>query len=160
MPQFDPSSFISQIFWLAICFGTLYFSVSKIFLPRIKGVVEERKKNIKRNSLIAAELQHTIDKVNVAALQMRNGSALQYQLTMEQSAKQASLNREQALNDLRKKTDIIIDKSEQEINEFIQNSKNNCDSIVKNLVNVLSKKIFENNLSPEELSSLINSNQQ
>ncbi|WP_366657575.1 F0F1 ATP synthase subunit B' [Fodinicurvata sp. EGI_FJ10296] len=46
MPQFDPSSFISQLFWLAVTFVALYFLMSRIALPRIAEVLEERSERI------------------------------------------------------------------------------------------------------------------
>jgi len=42
MPQFDITVFSSQIFWLAICFGILYFVSAKLTLPKLVKVFERR----------------------------------------------------------------------------------------------------------------------
>ena len=42
MPQLDPSSFGSQLFWLAICFVTLYLVMAVFVLPRITGTLAAR----------------------------------------------------------------------------------------------------------------------
>jgi len=42
MPQFDPSTYASQLFWLAVMFVALYWIVSKIAVPRIGEVLEQR----------------------------------------------------------------------------------------------------------------------
>jgi F-type H+-transporting ATPase subunit b len=42
MPQFDPTWFASQIFWLVVTFGALYWVLVRIALPRIGQVLEER----------------------------------------------------------------------------------------------------------------------
>ena len=46
MPQLDPSSFITQIFWLTITFLTLWFVMSWFVLPRIRNIFEEREQKI------------------------------------------------------------------------------------------------------------------
>lgn len=46
MPQLDPSSFSSQLFWLAIFFITLYLVLSRALLPRVKTVLAHRANTI------------------------------------------------------------------------------------------------------------------
>ena len=41
-PPFDPSTFSSQIIWLVISFGVLYLLMSRMALPKIATVLEER----------------------------------------------------------------------------------------------------------------------
>ncbi|MBD8065488.1 F0F1 ATP synthase subunit B [Devosia sp. PTR5] len=42
-PPFDPATFPSQLLWLAITFGALYVLMSRVALPRIGGILENRK---------------------------------------------------------------------------------------------------------------------
>ncbi|HZA67798.1 MAG TPA: hypothetical protein VE592_12650 [Geminicoccaceae bacterium] len=46
MPQLDVSTFSSQIFWLIICFTTLYLLLSRRALPRISEILEARQDRI------------------------------------------------------------------------------------------------------------------
>ncbi len=48
-PPLDPSTFSSQLIWLAITLGGLYFVLSRIALPRIGEVIEERSDRIQRD---------------------------------------------------------------------------------------------------------------
>lgn len=54
MPQFDPTTFPSQIFWLAVTFYILYRLMTDKVLPRIAEVLEERSDRI-TNDLDQAE---------------------------------------------------------------------------------------------------------
>ncbi len=47
LPQLDTSTFASQIFWLIITFSFLYWVMSRIALPRLQGVILDRKNKIK-----------------------------------------------------------------------------------------------------------------
>lgn len=53
-PPFNTDTFAPQLIWLAITFGLLYFVLSRVALPRIADVIEERANRIKRD-LDAAE---------------------------------------------------------------------------------------------------------
>jgi F-type H+-transporting ATPase subunit b len=46
MPQFDPSIYPSQIFWLLVCFSFLVWFVRGIFFPRMTKVFDERERCI------------------------------------------------------------------------------------------------------------------
>ena len=53
MPQIEQiaSTYASQIFWLLVTFGALYFFVGKLMVPKIQATVEAR------DQRIAADLQ-------------------------------------------------------------------------------------------------------
>ena len=53
MPQLDPEFWLSQIFWLVITFGILYFVLSKLILPKISENLETRKSQVLENLELA-----------------------------------------------------------------------------------------------------------
>ncbi|MCB1526380.1 MAG: F0F1 ATP synthase subunit B [Hyphomicrobiaceae bacterium] len=48
-PPLDPNHFAPQIIWLAITFALLYALMSRVALPRIGEVIEERRDRIQRD---------------------------------------------------------------------------------------------------------------
>lgn len=46
LPQLDMSTWPSQLFWLAVTFGILYWLMAGRFLPAIGGAIEERRGRI------------------------------------------------------------------------------------------------------------------
>lgn len=64
MPQFDITTFPSQIFWLVVTFVALYWVVAKIAVPRIGEVLEQRARVIQddldRAAALKAETDQTI----------------------------------------------------------------------------------------------------
>lgn len=61
MPQFDPSTFASQVFWLLVMFVALYWIVSKIAVPRIGEVLEQRARVIQDDLDRATQLKAETD---------------------------------------------------------------------------------------------------
>lgn len=55
-PPFDATTFPSQLIWLAIAFGALYLLMSRIALPRIANILEERHDRIADDREEAARL--------------------------------------------------------------------------------------------------------
>lgn len=72
MPQFDVSTFPSQIFWLVVSFALLYVLMSWLVLPRIGRTIEAREAKI-QSDLDAA--QKANDAARVAAEAQRKALA-------------------------------------------------------------------------------------
>ena len=60
-PPFNASTFPSQLLWLAICFGALYFVMARVALPKLGGLIEARKKRIAKDLEDAAAMQQKAD---------------------------------------------------------------------------------------------------
>ncbi len=63
MPQFDPSTWTSQIFWLVVTFCLLYVLMARIILPRMSGILDEREKQVSTNLKKAEQLKQDAEKV-------------------------------------------------------------------------------------------------
>ena len=66
MPQLDPSSFPSQLFWLAVTFYVLYWLMADKILPRIAEVLEERSERISNDLEQAEALKKNAEEVMAA----------------------------------------------------------------------------------------------
>ena len=65
-PPFDPTYFPSQLFWLAIAFGTLYWLIKKRAAPRIGGILADRQERIDTDLAEAKRLKAETDEVIAA----------------------------------------------------------------------------------------------
>jgi F-type H+-transporting ATPase subunit b len=92
-PPFDPSTFPSQLLWLALSFGALYLLMSRIALPRIGGILENRKALIDAD-LAAADASRQKTDAAIAAYESALASARSNAQTI------ASQTREQIQSDL------------------------------------------------------------
>lgn len=66
MPQLDPSTFIPQLFWLAITFGVLYFLMARLALPKIIDTIEGRNAQIARDISAAEKMRQECQQLEIA----------------------------------------------------------------------------------------------
>lgn len=104
-PPFDPATFPSQLLWLAISFGALYLLMSKLALPRIGGILENRKLTIdtdlaaadadrqKTDAAIAAYEQALAEaRSNAQGIAAQTRDAIQADLAAKRAAAEADLS--------------------------------------------------------------------
>lgn len=60
-PPFDPSTYPSQLLWLAITFGLFYLFLKKVIVPRIGGILEVRHDRIAQDIDQAARMKEDAD---------------------------------------------------------------------------------------------------
>ncbi|MBM3567199.1 MAG: F0F1 ATP synthase subunit B' [Alphaproteobacteria bacterium] len=81
MPQLDPSTFLPQIFWLAVLFGAFFLLMKNVALPRIGEVLQARALRLNEDLDTAqrlrveaersiAEYQAALDKAKTEAMAM------------------------------------------------------------------------------------------
>lgn len=91
MPQLDAGSYPAQLFWLSLIFAGFYFFLSRVALPRVATVLEERHDRI-ANDLDQADLLNKRGQEALAAYEQalaearNNGAAIARQTRDEVSA--------------------------------------------------------------------------
>ncbi len=100
LPQLDPDNFLSQIFWLVVCFGFFYLVLARIALPRIGETIERRAAEISRD-LERAKALHE----QAAELQVKREEKL-LEARAESQAIIAKAN-DKAKQDMQQKMDVF-----------------------------------------------------
>ncbi len=99
MPQINqlPDIFISQLFWLAVVFGIIYFWIGRGLVPKIQSVVEDRDRKI-ADDLAAAQRAREEAEASEEAYRERIDASRSEALKVATEAKtQAALNTEKRL---------------------------------------------------------------
>ena len=65
-PPFDPGTFSSTIVWLVITFGLLYLIMSRLALPRVKGILRTRSDKIHGDLAAARKMREEANEANAA----------------------------------------------------------------------------------------------
>jgi F-type H+-transporting ATPase subunit b len=86
MPQLDVSTFAPQLVWLAITFIVLYLLMSKLGLPRVRGVIEARRKRIDDDLARASEVKNQAEAAMAAYQRVLTEARAQAQATVKESS--------------------------------------------------------------------------
>ena len=155
MPQLDPKFWIAQIFWLILVFSSLYFIVSKIFLPKITLTIENRKSKIVSDLNEAQKLKEN------AEVKLK-----EYNKIIENSKKDAqkiiSDGRKKLNEDIeikKKKFDAEIEKElqavEKEIKELKKNSISDVAKIAESASTEIIKQIIGAEVNKSNVSAIV-----
>lgn len=73
-PPFDGATYASQLLWLAITFALLYWIMSRVALPRLSGILEDRRDRI-AGDLAEANRLHEESNAAIAAYEQALATA-------------------------------------------------------------------------------------
>lgn len=100
MPQFDPTTFPSQLFWLVISFVVLYWVVARFAIPRIGDILEQRERvvqdDLDRAESLRAEAEQALADYEAAMASARD-QARGLMLEVTNAAKDAAEARNQEI---------------------------------------------------------------
>ncbi len=142
MPQFDFTTYSSQIFWFSICFALLYFCISKIILPRIQEIIANREGTINSDKTLAEQLDSKIEEVRIKTNSLRGEASKAYSTKLEEAAKTAAKQREKMIEELKIQLEATTQKSRSELRNFVEQAKAKSGASVEALVQTIKGKIF------------------
>ncbi len=99
MPQIQQiNTYLSQIFWLVVCFAVLFFFLRNVALPKVSEVLETRRRKIEGDLEKAAALKAEAEAI-----------LAQYQKAMGESRERAQALLRQASEDAQKRAQAAQD---------------------------------------------------
>jgi F-type H+-transporting ATPase subunit b len=144
LPQLDPTSYPSQLFWLTVTFVTLYIIMARYIVPRIHSVLENRQDRIShdldRAASMKAEATQAKDSYEQALVKARNEAQkmlLDVTASIKQTAENKSRELEQTLTAQVKQSEAEIAKARREAtNKLEPVAKELAVAIVESLIQV------------------------
>ncbi len=141
LPQLNPASFPSQIFWLAITFLVMYLVFSRKALPEISSVIENRQEHIQSDLNAAEDLKDESEKVHNAyeeILEESRNKASELFATVEDKIKAEATA---ALDGFRERSNSASQDAEQRIAEATKAAMKDMDQIAAEVASQAAEKI-------------------
>tara|TARA_B100000242_G_scaffold263901_1_gene211087 strand:- start:284 stop:859 length:576 start_codon:yes stop_codon:yes gene_type:complete len=140
MPQLDPTYWASQAFWLILVFVILYISISKFYLPKIKGNLVNRENKINKDLEDANNFKENSD-----------SKIKEYEIILENAKREVSKIHFESKNNLDKNIQLKKEEMEKEIEKEILKAqkeiydmKKSSISSIQNISKNIASDIIEN----------------
>ena len=152
MPQLDFTTFIPQLFWLFISLSILYLMLSRIALPRISDVIEERKDTITDDldeaKSLSIEAQNVVEDLRIKLDEAKIQSQKNLMDERQKNLEKISLKRKEFEDKVSK--DILS--SESKINKSKSSALVDISSVAEDIAEEMLNNLFVKKVEKKDLS--------
>jgi len=155
MPQLDPTYWASQAFWLILVFVTLYISISKFYLPKIKGNLVNRENKISKDLEDANDFKEKSDsKIKEYEIILENAKREVSKIHFE-SKNNLDKNIQLKKEEMEKEIEKEILKAQKEISDLKKNSISSIQNISKNIASDIIQNISGDKLNESSIKAAV-----
>ena len=152
MPQITqlPIIFSSQLFWLLLVFGTIFFVIGRGMVPKIRGVVEQRDARITSDLEEAQRAREEAEKTESAYRERMDASRAEA-MKLAQAAKQAGAREaEERVKAIDEKVGGKIAEAEARIRESVETAMRDIDAVAAEATRELVAKLTGQDVTADQ----------
>jgi len=157
MPQLNqlPEIFWSQLFWLAVVFGIIFFAIGKGMVPKIQSTVDAREKQIAEDLEKAQAARLAADRTE-EAWRERMDAARAEAAKIANEAKQASARDTEAkVKAAADKLNVKLQASEKKLVEATQSARAEIEAVAAELSRDLVSRLTGLKIDPKEAAAAV-----
>jgi len=157
MPQLNqlPEIFWSQLFWLAVVFGIIFFAIGKGMVPKIQSTVDAREKQIAEDLEQAQAARLAADRTE-EAWRERMDAARAEAAKIANEAKQASARDTEAkVKAAADKLNVKLQASEKKLVEATQSARAEIEAVAAELSRDLVSRLTGLKIDPKEAAAAV-----
>jgi len=157
MPQLKqlPEIFWSQLFWLAVVFGIIFFAIGKGMVPKIQSTVDAREKQIAEDLEKAQAARLAADRTE-EAWRERMDAARAEAAKIANEAKQASARDTEAkVKAAADKLNVKLQASEKKLVEATQSARAEIEAVAAELTRDLVSRLTGLKIDPKEAAAAV-----
>jgi F-type H+-transporting ATPase subunit b len=157
MPQIEqlPFIFFSQLFWLLLVFGIIYFAIARGMVPKIRSVVDDRDRKIS-DDLAAAQRAREEAEAAEAAYRERIDVSRGQALKLAQEAKQqAAIEAEQRLKVIDEQIGARVAEAEAQIRAAADDARRELEPVAAEVASELVAKLTGQRIPASEAQTAV-----
>lgn len=155
LPQLDPSTYPSQLFWLAVAFILLYIFFSKKTLPEVSSVVENRKNHIRNDLETAEQLKKEVEEAQHSYEKSLSGARSKATKAMEDANAKAADKQTKEIEAFKAKADQKISDIAASMEKARDKAMKDMDAIVAEVSKDAAQKIVGIDLDIKKAQTVV-----
>lgn len=156
LPQFDTTTFTSQLFWLMIAFAILYVFFANKTLPTISAIIKNRKDTIKNDLHAADEISEDVDKIKSEyeqAMSNAYNDARDVTLEIETSVRDQATSQS---DEFKEKSRIAIQDLEKKAEQAKEKIKKDLEIVASDISSSIISSLSGLDISEAEIKKAVN----
>ena len=152
MPQINqlPDIFISQLFWLAVVFGIIYFWIGRGMVPKIQSVVEDRDRKIAGDLAAAQSAREQAEAAEEAYRERIDASRSEAMKVAQEAKTQAALDTENRLKVIDEQIGTRVAEAETRIRAAAEAARRELEPVAAEAASELVTKLTGQNISAQD----------
>ena len=157
MPQIEqlPYIFFSQLFWLLVVFGIIYFWIGRGMVPKIQSVVDERDKKIAEDLAAAQRAREEAETTEAAYRERIDASRTEAMKLAQQAKQKAALEAEQRLKGIDEEIGGRVAQAEARIREAADQARRELEPVAAEAASELVAKLTGRRVEPVEAEPVV-----
>ncbi|MEJ0072417.1 MAG: F0F1 ATP synthase subunit B' [Pseudomonadota bacterium] len=155
MPQLDPSTYASQLFWLAVTFVVLLILMARVGLPRVRAVLETRSAKIDGDLGAAAEARGRTETLLAEYEKSLAKARAEAQATVRGMAEAMAKEQAQREHELMERLNVEARTAEARIAAAKQAALANVRQIAVEAAQAAAARLVGNDLPPAEIEAAV-----
>ena len=155
MPQLDPEYWFSQAFWLIIIFLSIYLLIARIFIPKIKSVIDMRESKIRKDLEEAKIFNEEAEKKLKSYKDLIETGKMNAKKILLNSSQKLNEDMQEKKNKIQKEIEQETRNAEKEIQKFKSDSLGKVNAISEEIASGLIKDIFGEDLNRSSVEATV-----
>lgn len=154
-PPFNSEYYPSQLLWLAITFGVFYWLLKNVLMPRIGGILENRRDRIALDLEAAERMKSDADEAQAAYEQELAEARSRAHSIGNEARESARADAEKERKRLDAELDSKLDDAQARIAEVKNSAMGEVDQIARDVTDAILREVAQIEASQDEISGAV-----
>jgi F-type H+-transporting ATPase subunit b len=155
MPQMEFADYVPQVIWLILCFGCLYFLMSRLALPRVGEILENRQRKLDHDLESAVKLRDEAAAALAEYQEVMREATLHAEKIISEARDRTQVEAQRRVDDLSMRIEEQVSMSEKKLKALRDSAETEIRLAAIELARATTEKLVGFEVSSEEAASAV-----